>query len=357
MFQDYARKWGDRYVTSNVKVFNQTSNQYEYVGATHRYFTTNKGLRVMAFGVLYDFTGTFGTTTNTPLDKMLTSLNEGNSNASQVIKAADMIKESWFTEALESKEPVDLFVLFGHNPARPTDSSSTFQIVWDEIRKAHPKTPIEVFGGHSHIRDFVVYDESSVGIESGRYCETLGWISMSGFDSTNSAFKGVKNPHGVANPSRPAVENAVSPFVFSRRYLDWNRNTFVYHTNQTPAKFDYGSGLRVTGDITELREELKLGEIYGCAPKTWCMSCAPIDDEKNIFPGVIIPAVSAIVVNQTRADKHRLILGNTGAVRFDVYKGPFTYDDNFIVSPFRDVFLYIPDVPFAKAKTIISQCV
>jgi len=58
MFNEYARKWGDKYVTSNVKVLNQTTGKYEYVGATHRYFTTPKGLRVMAFGVLFDFTGT-----------------------------------------------------------------------------------------------------------------------------------------------------------------------------------------------------------------------------------------------------------------------------------------------------------
>lgn len=335
MFQGYARKWGDRYVTSNVKVFNQTSQEYEYVGATHRYFTTPHGLRVMAFGVLFDFTG--------------------NSNISQVIKAADMVKEAWFVEALKSEKPVDLFVLFGHNPARPSDSASTFQTVWDAIRESHPATPVQVFGGHSHIRDFVVYDESSVGIESGRYCETLGWVSMSGFDSTNSAFTGVKNPHGVSNPSRPAVEDSTSPFVFSRRYLDWNRNTFIYHTKQQPATFDYHSGLRVTDDITNLREELNLGEVYGCAPQTWCMSCAPFDDERNIFPGVVVPAVSAIVVNKTRADKHRLIFGNTGAIRFDLYKGPFTYDDNFIVSPFRDIFRYIPDVPFEKAKSIITK--
>jgi hypothetical protein len=59
MFQDYAKTWGDKYVTSNVKVYNETTEEYEYVGATHRYFTTNHGLRVMAFGVLYDFTGLY----------------------------------------------------------------------------------------------------------------------------------------------------------------------------------------------------------------------------------------------------------------------------------------------------------
>lgn len=57
MFNDYAKKWGDKYVTSNVKVYNQATGQFEYVGATHRYFTTDKGLRLMAFGVLFDFTG------------------------------------------------------------------------------------------------------------------------------------------------------------------------------------------------------------------------------------------------------------------------------------------------------------
>lgn len=57
MFHEYARRWGDRYVTSNVKVLNRTSGDYEYLGATHRYFTTAKGLRIKAIGVLFDFKG------------------------------------------------------------------------------------------------------------------------------------------------------------------------------------------------------------------------------------------------------------------------------------------------------------
>ncbi|KAG4221330.1 hypothetical protein PC116_g30194 [Phytophthora cactorum] len=35
-----------------------------------------------------------------------------------------------------------------------------------------------------------------------------------------------------------------------------------------------------------------------------------------------------------------------------MYKGPFTYDDQFIVSPFRDIFLYIPGVTYALAKNL-----
>ncbi|OAA76380.1 ser/Thr protein phosphatase family [Akanthomyces lecanii RCEF 1005] len=335
MFNTWAKKWGDRYVTSNVKILNPQTNEFEYVGATHRYFTTDKGLRIMAFGVLFDFTG--------------------NSNVSQVIKAADMVQEPWFVDALNTKEPVDLFLLTGHNAISPKDQGSTFKTVWDAIRKVHPAKPITMFGGHSHIRDFAVYDENSVGIEAGRYCETLGWVSMSGFDASNSGYKGIKNPHGVPNPTRPAKEGVKSMFKYARRYLDWNRNTFIYHSSQKAPTYDYHSGSRVTKEITDVREKLRLGDVYGCAPKSWCMECAPFDSDQNLFPGVIIPAVSKIVVRPERKDKARIILGNTGSVRYDIPKGPFTYDDNFIVSPFRDVFRYLKDVPYDKAQKLIKQ--
>jgi hypothetical protein len=118
-------------------------------------------------------------------------------------------------------------------------------------------------GGHTHIRDFAVLDQSATSLESGRYCETLGWFSMSGFDSSNSGYNGVKSPHGVPNPSRKATSASTSPFVYSRRYLDWNRYTFEYHSigTQSDADFDYHSGLRVTDEITTDRKHLNLGKV------------------------------------------------------------------------------------------------
>jgi hypothetical protein len=40
---------------------------------------------------------------------------------------------------------------------------------------------------------------------------------------------------------------------------------------------------------------------------------------------------------------------NTGAMRFDIFKGPFTEDSAFIVSPFTSTFRYVKDVPYDKA--------
>ncbi|KAI1214510.1 Metallo-dependent phosphatase-like protein [Annulohypoxylon truncatum] len=328
--------WGEKYLTSNVQILNPETNEWQYIGKTHRYFTTQHGLRVMAFGVLFDFTG--------------------NTNVSKVIPAKTMVTQQWFLDILHSPEPVDVFIILGHNPARPTDSISTFPVVFDAIRAVHPNTPIQFMGGHTHIRDFAVLDSSSTAMESGRYCETLGWLSMSGFNSNNSGYHGVvPGPAGVPNPTRKATQNSTSPFVYSRRYLDWNRRTFEYHAaTRYDKKFDYSNGLAVTAEITKYRKQLNLTDVYGCAPQDYCLTCVSFDSTGNIFP-LLSEALSEAVVNESRQDIPRYIIANTGSVRFDLYKGPFTYDDQFIVSPFLDHFLYIPEIPYSVASTLLQS--
>ncbi|KAI5923859.1 Ser/Thr protein phosphatase family protein [Camillea tinctor] len=324
--------WGDKYLTSNVQIINQETGQWQYIGKTQRYFTTEHGLRIMAFGVLFDFTG--------------------NTNVTKIIPAKTMVKQEWFLDAIHTTDPIDVFVVLGHNPAR----ESTFQLVFDAIRAVHPDTPIQFFGGHSHIRDFAVYDASSTSLESGRYCETLGWFSMSGFDSGNSGYNGIQtNPAGVPNPSRKATENSTSPFVYSRRYLDWNRRTFEFHAaTWYDHNFDYDNGLETTAEIANYRTQLNLGEVYGCVPQDYCMTCAPFNSSNNIFP-LLSGALAGAVVNESRKDIARYIISNTGGIRFDMYKGPFTNDDNYIVSPFRDAFLYVAEVPYSLARTVLDS--
>lgn len=43
VFSEFAKTWGDKYVTSNVKIFNAKTGQYEHPGSQYRYFTTPKG--------------------------------------------------------------------------------------------------------------------------------------------------------------------------------------------------------------------------------------------------------------------------------------------------------------------------
>jgi len=363
----FAKYYGGKYVSSNVQIFNNQTGQYQNIANQYRYFTTKHGIRIMAFGVLYDFTG--------------------NSNASKVTKAADMIQQPWFATAVNYTKPIDLFLLIGHNPLR-TSSGSTLTTVQAAIRASRPDVPIQLFGGHSHVRDFAVYDEGATGLESGRYCETLGFLSMSGIKAPK--YRGVENPAGVPNPSMKAtvVSSTVSapkttttlitreaaattsvsgysapsssgldPFadlVYFRRYLDWNRLTFAYHAKGSQSKtFDTKKGEQVSASISSLRTELNLTKLYGCAPQTWCLSCAPFGSSGNIFT-LLETALAATVVNKSRANIPRIILINTGGIRFDLVEGPFTFDDGFIVSPFRDGFQFFSEVPWANAKQILS---
>ncbi|KAI4741315.1 calcineurin-like phosphoesterase [Aureobasidium sp. EXF-12298] len=340
-FSQFAKSYGERYLTSNVQIRNPSTGELEYIGKKYRYFKTEKGLRIMAFGVLFDFTG--------------------NSNASVVTKAADMVKESWFIDAVNHKN-VDAFVLIGHNPVGLKSSTNTLQTVYKAIRAIKPDTPIQMFGGHTHIRDFAVYDDKSVGLESGRYCETLGWLAVSGINPHGKA-----NPKGVPTPTMKAQKNSTasasasvasstsaSTLRFFRRYLDWNRMTFEYHAEGSQAKaFDTNKGLAVSKNITATRKELNLTSIYGCAPQTWCLSCAPFKSEGSIY-SLLDTALSATIVTKERAEKPRLIVTNTGHIRFDLAEGTFDYDSSFIVSPFTDAFQYLPDVPYHLASQVLD---
>lgn len=40
---NFSKRYGERYLTSNVQIANPSTGEYEYIGKTHRYFTTEKG--------------------------------------------------------------------------------------------------------------------------------------------------------------------------------------------------------------------------------------------------------------------------------------------------------------------------
>ena len=181
---------------------------------------------------------------------------------------------------------------------------------------------------------------------------------MSGINS--STYKGAANPTGVANPTQAVnstsgvVSSAFQNLRYFRRYLDWNRLTFAYHSvGSQSTTFNTTQGVKISNDITSLRKQLNLTALYGCAPQTWCIDCLPFGDPGNIYT-VLQKALAATVINETRKDNPRLIILNTGSVRFDLVEGPFTFDDSFIVSPFTDSFQFLPDVPYANAKQVVG---
>jgi hypothetical protein len=61
----------------------------------------------------------------------------------------------------------------------------------------------------------------------------------------------------------------------------------------------------------------------------------------------------ALTINNTRAAIPNIMITNSGELRFDIYAGPFTKNDQLTASPFADSFLFIPDVPFSAAAAVL----
>ncbi|CCO30447.1 putative protein PB2B2,06c [Rhizoctonia solani AG-1 IB] len=300
MHQNFAPRWNGRYLSSNVNITYTDKD-----GSLINVPIGDRKRKVTAFGVLFDFTGNAANTT--------------------VQKVSAMVNETWFKTAI--KEEPDLFLLVGHMPVQ----KDNWPIVFNAIRAVHPTTPIFIFGGHTHIRDCVQLDSRSMSLESGRYMETIGWMSAKLSKASSSA-----------------------PLSVMRRYLDANRNTYTYHT-QTK-RFDTSKGKKITSGVSALAKAWNLTQVYGNAPQDYYLSRTPYPSNSSVltlFVNEVIPKALAIG-NPSRASIPSTVIVNSGSQRFDLYAGPFTRNDQFIVSPFNDAFLYF-QVPAGIAKDVLDK--
>jgi len=304
-----------KYLASNLDYVNPQTGETIAMAPRYRKFTTkNKGIRILAFGFLFDFTGNAKNTVVQPVEKT--------------------IQEKWFQEAI--REDVDLFLVAGH----VTLHGSEYKAIYKALRSQNWDTPIQFFGGHSHIRDFAKYDSKAYGLQGGRYMETIGWASISGIKG-----KGKKNTKKI----KPRTGMS-----FKRRYIDNNLFGYHYHTGLNESTFPTEHGKNVSSMIHGARKALKLDYSFGCAPKDLWLNRAKYPGNDSVFTWLEDQVMPSVTVNEERKDVPRLAITNTGAMRFDIFKGPFTKDTTYIVSPFVSKLLYIRDVPYKSAKGVLS---
>ncbi|RDX43419.1 hypothetical protein OH76DRAFT_1487894 [Lentinus brumalis] len=307
MYKTFAPKLNGRYLSSNVNitVLDKFGKSVSVpVGERYVKFKTRKGRKVTSLGVLFDFTGNDVNTT--------------------VQKVEDMVKEHWFAEAI--KEEPDFFLLAGHMPV----TKDNWPTVFNAVRAVHPTTPILILGGHTHIRDCVQFDGRSMALESGRYMETVGWMSA-------------KLDH----------KGSTKNITFSRRYLDPNRVTYEYHTGRGNFTFDTQTGKSITKGLNNLAEEFDLNQLFGTAPEDYTISQVPFPSNGSLLSLYAEAMKYSLTVNNSRASNQNIMITNSGSQRFDVYSGPFTKNDQLTSSPFADSFLYIPDVPVSIASQVL----
>ncbi|KAJ5975173.1 hypothetical protein N7481_008880 [Penicillium waksmanii] len=293
------------YLASNIDIIHPETQELVPLASRYKKFTTKQqGIRIVAFGFLFDFTGNYNNTV--------------------VQRVEETIKEDWFQEAINDEE-VDLFVVAGHVPAH----SPEYKAIFTEIRSTR---------GHGTLRsNYAQYDAKAVALASGRFMETIGFMSIDGLSSTN-------DPSTTAGP------------VFKRRYIDNNLYSYYHHTGLDESSFHTDKGLNVSQLITDSRSALHLDKIHGCNPRDLWMSRAPYPHDDSIYTWLEKEVLPATLKNESRGDGDRPAVAvlNTGAIRFDIFKGPFTQDTMWIISPFTNEFRYVKDVPYDKVQLIME---
>ncbi|KAG2138338.1 Metallo-dependent phosphatase-like protein [Suillus clintonianus] len=291
MYTNFVLHLDGRYLTSNVNI---------------TIFDSDGKPKSVPVGVIFNFTQNDVNTTVQTVD--------------------DMVKEQWFAEAIV-EEP-DVFVLIGHMPV----SYDSWPTVFNAVRAVHPLTPILVFGGHTHIRDCQQYDGRSMALESGRYMETIGWMSAD------------------LDAARGNHDNV----TFTRRYLDQNRVTYEYHTQTSNQTFDTDDGRSITNGLQELATDFDLSYLYGIAHQDYTMNQNPYPSNGSLLSLFIENAVPyALAINNTRDSIPNLIIINSWALRFDVLRGSFTKNDQLTTMQYKDSFLYIANVTSRIANQVL----
>ncbi|KAL8682816.1 MAG: hypothetical protein Q9186_001145 [Xanthomendoza sp. 1 TL-2023] len=305
------------YLASNLDILDPDSAERVPMAPRYKKFTTkNQGIRILAFGFLFDFTG--------------------NANNTFVEAVEKTVQQEWFLEAIHDRE-VDLFLIAGHVPL----DAPEFHAIFKAIRQVQWDTPIQFFGGHTHIRDYIKFDSKAYALESGRYMETIGFMSITGLST------------GGKTSMRPANFDAtLAAPKFSRRYIDNNLFSFHHHTSLNSTTFPTRHGLNVSAMIASAREDLKLDHQFGCAPQDFWTNRAPFPHNHSIFSWLQQEVLPDIISDPDRKDTPRLAIVNTGGIRFDIFKGPFTIDTTYTISPFTSQFRYIKDIPFDIAKLL-----
>lgn len=301
-----SAKFADKYVSSNVEFITEDGDAVPF-GNKYLYFETEKSkTRVLAFSFMFNF--------------------RRFNNRTNVVPPLEEVSKSWFKQITKkyNEGVVDLILIFGHMPVTDLEDQEMVKL-HHHLRNIYPDTVIQYFGGHSHIRDYVILDEKSTALQSGRFAETLGFLSI---DNVTS-----EDPH------------------FARRYIDFSKRSFQHHSKVGKLGDGSTKGHKISDQLKQLREKLNLDETIGHVPQTYYMSARPMESEDNLYHLITHKVLPKLHSHHTDTSIGRYIMINTGAVRYDLYEGPFTLDSEYIVLPFANEWNYL-ELPHRVASQI-----
>jgi 2',3'-cyclic-nucleotide 2'-phosphodiesterase (5'-nucleotidase family) len=287
----FIPNWNGRYLTSNTIYY------HDRKPLGNRYcILKGKDSTVLTFGFLFNF--------------------QGHSKNTIVENVQDVVRQSWFLQAL-TEETYDSVLVMAH--MHVTDP--LVQMILDAIRQ-HTGCSVVFITGHTHIRAYEVLDDNAVSFEAGKFLDTIGFISW--------------------NTSQKSNESAMSTEErFPHAFLDTNRDvltSIVHHANNSTDSLPTIDGIRLTDRIHTTQDKLGLLDIVGCSPHVYSLRAAMNEPLSlwRLYTYSILP-------QRLLQTPGQVFVQGTNALRYDLMNGKILVDDIITVCPFNDTIYQIAD--------------
>eukprot|EP00438_Fugacium_kawagutii_P036532 Skav217623 [mRNA] locus=scaffold2172:625524:635804:+ [translate_table: standard] len=291
------------------------------------------GTKLLVFGFLYNM--------------------EDHCDAVEVLKVEDVVKSSWFLNAVDEHAATDGIVILAHMDYR----DALVDHLWQSLRDRVGSTkPIQIFAGHSHIRGYRPLGDhrkpgmlqSIGGIQEGKCPSSqVGFLSFqhradgSGLDFEHANITGnVKEMTGALHLDDllPAAEVA--------KALEAAKA--AAGTAARPQGVTMATALAVEETHGPRHMSTFRDRTLGCSPEHYYLS-QPLQEKNSLrlvagachgdpwwsfYMEQVIPA--------TLFDSgHQLAIVGTGALSYDIYPGTFTLNDVYTTSPYGNFWFIL----------------
>jgi 2',3'-cyclic-nucleotide 2'-phosphodiesterase (5'-nucleotidase family) len=300
--------FGKKYLSSNV----MHTTTMEPIGYRYQ-ILHGKHADVLTFGFLYDMK---------------------NSDASVTIQEVEAaVEEDWFVTAVSSTDDYDAVLVLAHMDVR----DPLCLVILDKIRTlVGDEMPVQFITGHTHKRDYQVFDPTSTSFEAGRYLDTVGFVSFPSIKSTKNAT--VTAASEIASSLNVTKTKADPSSLFHYKFIDANVDVLAETLGMSTASFPTELGVEQSEFILRVQIEMGLKQVIGCVADTYYLnrSLDARDSLWGFFQNEVVPS---------RFSGNEILFLGDGAWRYDLFTGDVRFDDVIAVSPFNSSFWMWEEIP------------
>lgn len=315
--------FGHRYLSSNV--VHNNSVDASPLGYTHR-ILSGKNARVLTMGFLFNMTNADDLVTVRPVE--------------------DVLHDDWFIQAVSDTDSYDAILILAHMDVR----DPLCELLFQRIRQLAGSTmPIQFITGHTHRRDYHVWDEYSTSFEAGRYLDTVGFVSFPTKTTILENRKRQRKTVEELNQTSFAPINSTSATanpLFQHVFMDADPRALAQALGISTTELQTERGNEQSEFIHRIQKEMGLLEVIGCSKQHYLLNRSLYDSDSlwGYFQNIVVPHRFA----SPAVDSNVAILFGNGGWRYELYPGDVRLDDAIGVSPFNNslyVWKKIP-IPF-----------